>query len=66
MKSIHGLKHQTIYSAFGFTINIFGPETARHNDLALLRENDVNNAFRNLQIESNDNQYRTFGDTYKT
>ena len=65
-KSIHGLKHQTIDSALGFTIHICGPETVRHNDLALLRESDVNNIFRNLQA-TNENQCRIFGDSaYKT
>ena len=67
-KSIHGLKHQTIDSAFGFTIHIFGPETVRHDDLALLRESDVNNMFRNLQVHCAEwNQCRIFGDSaYKT
>ena len=65
-KSIHGLKHQTIDSAYGFTIHICGPETVRHNDLALLRESDVNNTFRDLQA-TNANQCRIFGDTaYRT
>ena len=64
-KSIHGLKHQTIDSAFGFTIHI--PKTVRNNDLAMLRKSDVNNSFRDLQSDSNYIQCRIYGESaYKT
>lgn len=36
-KSIHGLKHQTVDDAFGFTEDIEGPCSLRRNDLAVLR-----------------------------
>jgi hypothetical protein len=35
-KSIHGLKHQTVDIAHGFTIDMFGPTSLRRNDLFLL------------------------------
>lgn len=35
-KSIHGLKHQTVDLAHGFTIDMFGPTSLRRNDLQLL------------------------------
>lgn len=67
-KSIHGLKHQTIDNAFGFTIDIEGPTTVRHNGLTLLRESEANNTFRDLQLNSTaSKQCRIFGDSaYKT
>ena len=67
-KSIHGLKHQTIDNAFGFTIDIEGPTTVRHNDLTMLRESEANNTFRGLQLNSTaSNQSLIFGDSaYKT
>jgi hypothetical protein len=41
-KSIHGLKHQTVDNALGFTMDIFGPYSLRRNDLYLFRESDIN------------------------
>jgi hypothetical protein len=35
-KSMHGLKHQTVDNAFGFTVDMYGPTSLRRNDLALL------------------------------
>jgi len=32
-KSIHGLKHQTVENALGFTIDVFGPVPLRGNDM---------------------------------
>ena len=37
-KSLNGLKHQTVDSAYGFTVDLFGPTSLRRNDLTLLRE----------------------------
>jgi len=35
-KSIHGLKHQTVDIAHGFTVSMYGPTSVRRNDLKLL------------------------------
>lgn len=35
-KSIHGLKHQTVDTAHGFTVSMYGPTSVRRNDLKLL------------------------------
>jgi len=41
-KSIHGLKHQTVDNALGFTIDVFGPVPLRGNDMSLFRESNIN------------------------
>jgi hypothetical protein len=41
-KSIHGLKHQTVDNALGFTMDIIGPYSNRRNDLYLFRDSDIN------------------------
>ena len=61
-KSIHGLKHQTVDNAFGFTEDMFGPCSLRHNDLILLRESDINMKFKRMQTGEL-NQYIIFGDS---
>ena len=40
-KSIHGLKHQTVDDAFGFTEDCAGPASLRNNDIRVLRESEV-------------------------
>ena len=67
-KSIHGLKHQTVDNAYGFTIHIAGPTTVRKNDLTLFRESDINGIFSRLQENSTIwSQCRIFGDSaYKS
>lgn len=63
-KSIHGLKHQTINSAFGITVDIEGPATLRRNDLALLPNSDINNRVAELQAnEPAVDQCVIFGDS---
>ena len=37
-KSIHGLKHQTVENALGFTMDIYGPTSNRRIDLRLFRD----------------------------
>lgn len=40
-KSVHGLKHQTVDNALGFTVDMHGPTSLRRNDLTLLRESNI-------------------------
>lgn len=61
-KSMNGLKHQTVDDAYGFTVDCFGPTSLRRNDLALLRESDINDTFARLQLASN-TDYVIFGDS---
>ena len=41
-KAVHGLKHQTITIAHGFTIHLFGPTSLRRSDLKLLEQSNIN------------------------
>jgi hypothetical protein len=41
-KSTHGLKHQSVVIAHGFTIDLFGPTSVRKNDLKLLANSHIN------------------------
>ena len=41
-KSIHGLKHQSVVIAHGFTIDLYGPTSVRRNDLKLLADSHIN------------------------
>ena len=50
-KSIHGLKHQTLDTAFGMTAHMYGPTSLRRNDLKLLRESQLNQKFEQIQRE---------------
>jgi hypothetical protein len=61
-KSIHGLKHQTVNSAYGVVVDMEGPWTLRRNDLALLRISNINERMRELQAEE-DEQFIIFGDS---
>jgi hypothetical protein len=61
-KSIHGLKHQTVDNAFGFTVDMHGPASLRRNDLALLRTSNINERMAFVQME-NLVQYFMFGDS---
>jgi len=61
-KSIHGLKHQTVDLAHGFTVDMFGPTSLRRNDLTLLAQSEINNRLRQLQL-GNEMQVRAYGDS---
>jgi hypothetical protein len=58
-KSIHGLKHQTVENALGFTMDIYGPTSNRRNDLRLFRESNINQRMHNLGT----GQWLLFGDS---
>jgi hypothetical protein len=62
-KSIHGLKHQTVDNAYGFTVDMLGPESLRRNDLQLLHESDMNNRLHILFTNTGSEQYKMFGDS---
>jgi hypothetical protein len=49
-KSIHGLKHQTISIAHGFTVHLFGPTSLRRSDLKLLEESAINDKLAALGV----------------
>ena len=61
-KSIHGLKHQTVDNALGMTVDMYGPALLHRNNLALLRDSNINNRFRMLQLDS-PTQCIIFGDS---
>ena len=61
-KSIHGLKHQTVDIAHGLTIDICGPLSLRRNDLTLLRQSNIVERIKQLQVGAS-NQYVIFGDS---
>ena len=61
-KSIHGLKHQTVDTAFGLTADMFGPTSLRRNDLRLMTQSRINPRLRELQIYS-PIQLKVFGDS---
>jgi hypothetical protein len=61
-KSIHGLKHQTLDLAHGFTADMFGPTSLRRNDLKLLSLSRLNSRLRETQI-GRERQMRGFGDS---
>ena len=65
-KSVHGLKHQTVDSAFGLAIDIFGPTSLRKNDVTLLRESKINERVQR-ECQTLDYEYAIFGDSaYRT
>ncbi len=49
-KSIHGLKHQTVDIAHGFTIDMYGPTSVRRNDLRLLGLSRINERMAAMQV----------------
>ena len=61
-KSIHGLKHQTLDLAHGFTIDMFGPTSLRRSDLHLLAESNINTRLAEVQ-EGSAKQLKGFGDS---
>jgi hypothetical protein len=61
-KSVHGLKHQTLDSAFGITVDMFGPTSLRRNDLILLRDSNINDRM-NVASANQDYQLCLFGDS---
>jgi hypothetical protein len=61
-KSVHGLKHQTVDNAYGMTVDMCGPTSLRRNDLAVLRNSDINDRMANIQ-EDEEMQYTIFGDS---
>jgi hypothetical protein len=62
-KSIHGIKHQTIDNAYGFTIDMYGPESLRRNDLQLFFDSNINDRMHSLFQQSLSEQYVIFGDS---
>jgi hypothetical protein len=46
---MNGLKHQTVDSAFGIVVDLFGPMSLRRNDMVLLGESRVSPRFEELQ-----------------
>jgi hypothetical protein len=65
-KSVHGLKHQTVDSAFGLAIDIYGPTSLRKNDVTLLRESKINERVQR-ECQTLDYEYAIFGDSaYRT
>ena len=56
-KSIHGLKHQTVDNALGFTIDVFGPVPLRGNDMSLFRDSNTNQRMAEL------GENKIFGDS---
>lgn len=63
-KSTHGLKHQTVNSAYGIVVDIEGPVTLRRNDLRLLCTSRINERMRDLQQgEDEEDQCIIFGDS---
>ena len=48
-KSIHGLKHQTVDIAHGFTIDMYGPTSVRRNDQRLLGLSRINERMEAMQ-----------------
>jgi hypothetical protein len=61
-KSVHGLKHQTVNNAYGFTVDMCGPTSLRRNDLAVLALSDINNRMAAVQ-EGDEVQLIIFGDS---
>ena len=63
-KSMHGLKHQTVDSAFGMTFDMRGPTSLRKHDLRLLRKSDINQRLADIQENIRlDDQIRIFGNS---
>ena len=60
-KKHHGIKYQTIEFPNGMCGDMFGPCSFRHNDLELLRDSDLNEKLRLVQI-GNLLQYVSYGD----
>jgi hypothetical protein len=67
-KSIHGLKHQTVENAIGFTIDIYGPTSLRRNDLRLFRESNIDICLRSLRtgdwILFGDSAYKDYSNSH--
>lgn len=61
-KSIHGLKHQTVDTAFGITADMTGPDSLRRNDTTLLRSSNIVDRLRDLMANLNID-YLIFGDS---
>lgn len=59
-KSIHGLKHQTVVIAHGFTIDMYGPTSVRRNDLKLLADSAINARLNRLL---GDRLWKLYGDS---
>jgi len=51
-KSVHGLKHQTVDLAHGFTVDICGPYSLRNNDLKLLEESQLQERLATIQANA--------------
>ena len=62
-KSVHGLKHQTIDSAHGMTVDIYGPTSLRRNDITLVRDSKINDRVHAATTRYEEYQYCIFGDS---
>jgi hypothetical protein len=61
-KSVHGLKHQTVDSAYGMTVDIFGPTSLTRNDITLLRESNINQRVK-IACTGQEYDFCIFGDS---
>jgi hypothetical protein len=63
-KSIHGLKHQTVDSSLGLTVDIYGPTSLRRNDITLLRSSNINERVKEACVAAVlQYDYYVFGDS---
>jgi hypothetical protein len=66
-KSNHGLKHQTVDNALGFTVDMTAPTSIRDHDVRLLHMSDINGRLHRLFEETGSPNYMMFGDSaYRT
>jgi len=61
-KKFHGMKWQTVILANGMDLNVFGPLSARKNDLTSLEKSNFEDQFTALQA-GNDIKYKIHGDS---
>jgi hypothetical protein len=55
-KSMNGLKHQTLESAFGLVIDLFGPMSLRRNDMRLLGLSGIIDKFEEMQLNRDESK----------
>lgn len=61
-KSHNGLKHQTVDTAGGYCVDIFGPTSLRRSDTTLFAQSDINDRVAALQL-GQQTQFIIFGDS---
>jgi hypothetical protein len=62
-KSHHGLKHQTVDNALGFTVDMTSPSSTRDHDVKVLNQSDMNGRLYRLFQRTNSVNYMMFGDS---